>query len=104
MTTRELEQWLRLVEGQLEAARRLDGARLQQLTERRALLQGRIDMSAFKKMSAEDRRRAQLILKRIQSLDRRIRACGSAVLAVLDSLLPPVAPVTYGRRGQLREG
>jgi hypothetical protein len=93
---------LRVAEAQLDAARRVDGARLQALTETRRQLQEDLDVEALFSLPEEERAEVRQLAQRLKAVDARTRACGESVMHVVASILPDAAPPAYSRRGQLR--
>jgi hypothetical protein len=96
------EELLRVAEAQLDAAKRLDGAALNELTEARRRMQEELDVRALRATEGEEREAVRALATRLQAVDRRTLAVGQNVLQVVSALLPDVPPTTYGRRGQLR--
>lgn len=104
MARPELERWLASVEAQLDAVRRVDSQAVADTTECRRAMQSMIDARLVARWSPAERAEARTIALRVQRLDQRIRACGTAVLAALQTVLPAQGVTTYGRRGNLTGG
>jgi len=100
--TRALDRWLALAEAQLEAARRVDPAALTAATDARRALQDELARTPVAALDAGTRAHAAEVARRIRQIDVRVHACGSAVMGVLERVLPDAGPRTYGRRGQMR--
>lgn len=102
MPREAFEELLRLAEGQLDAARRIDAQSLTALNQERQALQASLHASAFAFLSPSDRTELRQIAQQIQVTDARTANCGKSVLSVLSAVLPDAAPTTYSRRGQIR--
>lgn len=96
------DQWLRLVEAQLQAARKVDGKALLRLTRDRATLQDQLSRSPLQLLPQADREHARSVILRIRELDRRIKNCAQVVLDSLAMVAPESAPVVYNARGYMR--
>lgn len=102
MARLKFAELLELAEAQLDAARRLDGARLGELAEQRRQLQEEIDPESLRAAGPEDRAELRRLAERLRAVDARTRAVSQNVLAVVASVLPDAPAPTYGRRGQMR--
>lgn len=102
MNRNMFDQWLRIVEAQLQAARKVDGKALQRLTRDRQLLQEQIFRSPLQLMPASDRDHARQVALKIRELDHRIRNCAQVVMDSLAMVAPSSAPVVYNARGYMR--
>ncbi len=103
MTPTELgDAWLAAAEAQLHAARTVDAEALVAATAQRAEIQIAL-AEVVARGNADVRRPLGPIAARVRHLDLRIRACGGAVMAALDTLLPAARPATYTRMARLRD-
>jgi hypothetical protein len=96
------DQWLKIVEAQLQAARKVDGKALLKLTRDRAMLQDQLSRSPSHLLPQADRAHAREVVLRIRELDRRIKNCAQVVLDSLAMVAPESAPVVYNARGYMR--
>jgi len=96
------ERWLATVQAQLAAARGVDGEGLGAANLARAEVQDEV-LAALRSGPGEARRALAQVAPRIRELDQRIHACGRAVLAGLDRLVPAATPSTYTRHARLRD-
>ena len=96
------DQWLKLAEGQLQAARKVDAKGLARLTRDRAALQDQLSRSPLSLLPQADRAHARAVVLRIRELDRRIKNCAQVVLDSLAMVAPESAPVVYNARGYMR--
>jgi hypothetical protein len=96
------DQWLKIVEAQLQAARKVDGKTLLRLTRDRAVLQEQLTRMPAHLLPQADRPHARAVVLRIRELDRRIQGCAQVVLDSLAMVAPESAPVVYNARGYMR--
>jgi hypothetical protein len=104
MNRKIFEQLLKVVEGQLIAARKLDGVALTRLTRERASLQEQISLSSVVALTPADRSFAKQTLLKIRELDRRIKTCAQLVIDSISTIVPAASPVVYNARGYIRGG
>ncbi len=102
MNRSTFDQWLRIVEAQLVAARRVDGKGLARLTRERLMLQDQLTLAGVVALSQADRAYAKEITLKIRALDRRIRSCAQVVMDALAVVVPEASPTVYNARGYLR--
>ncbi len=102
MNRSTFDQWLRIVEAQLVAARRVDGKGLARLTRERLLLQDQLTLAGVVALSSADRAYAKEVILKIRALDRRIRSCAQVVMDALAVVVPEASPTIYNARGYLR--
>lgn len=96
------DQWLKIVEAQLLAARKVDGKALLRLTRDRTMVQEQLSRSPLHLLPPADREHAKKVLLRIRELDHRIKNCAQVVLDSLAMIAPESAPVVYNARGYMR--
>jgi len=96
------DQWLRIAEAQLVAARKVDGKGLARLTQQRVALQEQFNAAGLVAMSPTDRAYAKEVVLKIRGVDLRIRACAQVVMDALGLVVPQAAPTVYNARGYLR--
>jgi two-component sensor histidine kinase len=96
------DQWLKIVEAQLQAARKVDGKGLLRLTRDRMVLQEQLGRSPVHLLPQADRAYAREVVLRIRELDHRIQNCAQIVLDSLAMVAPSSAPVVYNARGYMR--
>lgn len=96
------DQWLKIVEAQLQAARKVDGKALLRLTRDRAVLQEQLTRGPVHLLPQADRAYVRAVVLRIRELDRRIKNCAQVVLDSLAMVSPEAAPVVYNARGYMR--
>jgi hypothetical protein len=102
MNRSTFDQWLRIVEAQLVAARKVDGKGLARLTRERLLLQDQLTLAGVVALSPADRAYAKEVTLKVRALDRRIRSCAQVVMDALAVVVPEASPTTYNARGYLR--
>jgi hypothetical protein len=96
------DQWLKIVEGQLQAARKVDGKALQKLTRDRQILQEQLFRSPLQLLPQADRDHAKQVVLKIRELDHRIQNCARVVLDSIAMVVPSSSPNTYNARGYMR--
>lgn len=102
MNRTTFDQWLKIVEAQLVAARKVDGKGLARLTRERMMLQEQLSVAGAVAMSPADRAYAKEVILKIRAVDRRIRSCAQVVMDALAVVVPQAAPTVYNARGYLR--
>jgi len=98
-----LDQLHELTEEQVGAARSLDGARLQKLTERRADLLFALRVALQDPPPTDPGQRSALAeaARRLALVERRLATVAGAVVDTLDAVLPARPAPTYGRCGRI---
>lgn len=101
MGRNEFDRWLVLAEAQLDAARRVDAPALATATAGRAEVQRELARIPLAALQGPDRAHAARIAREVRAIDSRIHACATAVIAIIERVVPDVGPRTYGPRGRL---
>jgi hypothetical protein len=101
MGRNEFDRWLTLAQAQLEAARKVDAPGLASATQARAELQRELARTPLAALQGADREHAARIAREVRAIDVRIHACASAVIGIIERVVPDVGPRTYGPRGRL---
>jgi len=96
-----LDALLAAAEAQVAAARTANAGALAAATEARVAAMAALDVDAIWRDPVA-RQAAAVVVRKVRTLDLRLRACGETVLAAFGSVDGNAAPGTYGRRGQYR--
>ncbi len=98
-----IEDSIACAEVQLDAARRLDGARLQDATRRRQDLLFEIEAEGIERLQAETDDEVRELIAELRDLDRRLTRVLESGARVLNDLGPSRPPqAVYAPNGRMR--
>ncbi|MBN2800866.1 MAG: hypothetical protein JXX28_17145 [Deltaproteobacteria bacterium] len=96
-----LDQLHALTGEQLEAARRLDGARLTELNDQRTALNFELQLALETEVPEDERAHLAHRARELAGLERRLHGVASTVVEALDAAIPTRPPPVYGRTGRI---